>query len=126
MSGRGDVPDTDAIASAFGEIGVTPDDDVLVYGASVGSRVTRVAFALAAVGHEGSIRVLNGGLSAWNGRLGTGSRDRVSPTEYEPDPGVVDVGHSRVARRPDRDVQRGRSGARRRARAGGVPRRRGF
>lgn len=84
--GEGDVPDTDAIASAFGEIGVTPDDDVLVYGASVGSRVTRVAFALAAVGHEGSIRVLNGGLSAWNGRLGTGSRDRVSPTEYEPDP----------------------------------------
>lgn len=82
----GAVPDTDAIAAAFGEIGVAPDDDVLVYGASVGSRVTRVAFALAAVGHEGSIRVLNGGLSGWNGRLGTGSRDRVSPTDYEPDP----------------------------------------
>ncbi|WP_050032252.1 sulfurtransferase [Halorubrum halophilum] len=83
---EGAVPDTDAIADAFGEIGLTPDDDVLVYGASVGSRVTRVAFALAAVGHEGAIRVLNGGLSAWNGRLGTGSRDRVSPTDYEPDP----------------------------------------
>ncbi|MGQ3329331.1 sulfurtransferase [Halorubrum sp. FL23] len=82
----GDAPDADAIAAAFGEIGVAPDDDVLVYGASVGSRVTRVAFALAAIGHEGSIRVLNGGLSAWNGRLGTGSRDRVSPTDYDPDP----------------------------------------
>jgi len=83
---EGDTPDADAIASAFGEIGVSRDDDVLVYGASVGSRVTRVAFALAAVGHEGSVRVLNGGLSAWNGRLGTGSRDGVSPTDYEPDP----------------------------------------
>lgn len=82
----GDAPDTDAIATAFGEIGVSPEDDVLVYGASVGSRVTRVAFALAAVGHEGEIRVLNGGLSAWNGRLGTGSRDGVSSTDYEPDP----------------------------------------
>ncbi|MDZ5810022.1 rhodanese-like domain-containing protein [Halorubrum sp. AD140] len=80
------IPDAEAIAAAFGEVGVSPDDDVLVYGASVGSRVTRVAFALAAVGHAGSIRVLNGGLSGWNGRLGTGSRDRVSPAEYEPDP----------------------------------------
>ncbi|TKX80841.1 rhodanese [Halorubrum sp. SD626R] len=80
------VPDVEAIAAAFGEVGVSPDDDVLVYGASVGSRVTRTAFALAALGHEGSIRVLNGGLSGWNGRLGTGSRDRVTPTEYAPDP----------------------------------------
>lgn len=80
------VPDVDAIATAFAEVGVSPDDDVLVYGASVGSRVTRTAFALAALGHAGSIRVLNGGLSGWNGRLGTGSRDRVEPAEYEPDP----------------------------------------
>ena len=82
----GAVPDTDAIAAALGEVGVAPDDDVLVYGASVGSRVTRVAFALAAVGHRGAIRVLNGGLAAWNGRLGTGSRDEIAPTDYEPDP----------------------------------------
>ena len=85
-TGAGLVPDAEAIAAAFGEVGVSPDDDVLVYGASVGSRVTRTAFALAALGHGGSVRVLNGGLSGWNGRLGTGSRDRVTPTEYEPDP----------------------------------------
>ncbi|WP_256409543.1 sulfurtransferase [Halorubrum rutilum] len=85
-SGAGLVPDVEAIAAAFGEVGVSPDDDVLVYGASVGSRVTRTAFALAALGHGGSIRALNGGLSGWNGRLGTGSRDRVTPTEYDPDP----------------------------------------
>ena len=80
------VPDVEAIATAFGELGVSPEDDVVVYGASVGSRVTRVAFALDALGHAGSIRVLNGGLSGWNGRLGTGSRDRISTTEYDPDP----------------------------------------
>ena len=82
----GAVPDTDAIAAAFGEIGVSPDDDVLVYGASVGSRVTRTAFALAAAGHAGDITVLNGGLSGWNGRLGTGSRASPTPAEYAPDP----------------------------------------
>ncbi|MFC7187219.1 sulfurtransferase [Halorubrum yunnanense] len=80
------VPDAEAIADAFGEVGVLPDDDVLVYGASVGSRVTRTAFALGALGHAGSIRALNGGLSGWNGRLGTGDRDRITPVEYEPDP----------------------------------------
>jgi len=80
------VPDAEAIADAFGEVGVSPDDDVLVYGASVGSRVTRTAFALAALGHAGSVRALNGGLSGWNGRLGTGTRDRIEPAEYEPDP----------------------------------------
>ncbi|WP_418285118.1 sulfurtransferase [Halorubrum sp. DTA46] len=80
------VPDVDAIATVLGDLGVAPDDDVVVYGASVGSRVTRVAFALAALGHAGDISVLNGGFGAWNGRVGTGSRDRVSSVDYEPDP----------------------------------------
>ncbi len=82
----GGAPETDAIATAFGSVGIAPDDDVLVYGASVGSRVTRVAFALAAIGHRGEIKVLNGGTDGWNGRLGTGSRDDVPMVEYEADP----------------------------------------
>ena len=82
----GAVPDADAAAAAFGSVGVAPDDDVLVYGASVGSRVTRTAFALAAIGHRGEIKVLNGGLDGWNGRLGTGSRGGVSAADYEADP----------------------------------------
>jgi len=79
------APATGEIASALGEMGVRPTDDVVVYGASVGSRVTRVVFALAAVGHEGAIRILNGGFGGWNGRVGTGSR-RPEPTSYGPDP----------------------------------------
>ncbi|VTT86370.1 Thiosulfate sulfurtransferase, rhodanese [Halorubrum sp. DM2] len=85
-SENGFVPDPETIASAVGGLGVAPDDDVVIYGASVGSRVTRVAFSLEALGHEGDVRVLNGGLDGWNGRLGTGDgRDR-DPVEYDPDP----------------------------------------
>jgi len=51
-----------------------------------GRGLTRVAFALEALGHEGSVRVLNGGFGGWNGRVGTGARDRVTPVEYDPDP----------------------------------------
>jgi len=120
-----DVPDTDAIASAFGEIGVTPDDDVLVYGASVGSRHSRRVRA-----RRGRPRGVDPRPQRRALRLERSTRDGVARSRLadrvRAGPRGVDVGHSRVARRPDRDVQRGRSGARRRARAGGVPRRRGF
>lgn len=81
----GSVPDAEALATALGEAGVAPDDDVVVYGASVGSRVTRVVFALEHLGHEGRVRVLNGGLDAWEGRIGTGDR-APDPETYRPDP----------------------------------------
>lgn len=80
------VPDTDAIASAFGELGVAPDDDVVVYGDSVGARVTRTAFGLQALGHPGQVYILNGGFDAWNGRVGTGHRGSYPSTDYDPDP----------------------------------------
>ena len=83
---EGLVPDANAIATAFGSAGVAPDDTVLVYGSSVGSRVTRTAFALAAIGHEGGIRVLNGGIDGWNGRLGMGPLGDVTAVDYEPAP----------------------------------------
>lgn len=78
--------DIETIAGAFGDIGVEPDADVLVYGGSVGSRVTRTVFALSAIGHRGDVRILNGGFSAWNGRIGTGDRERAEATSYEPNP----------------------------------------
>ncbi len=85
-TGDGLVPDVDAIASGFGELGLQREDDVVVYGASVGSRVTRIAFVLHAAGHAGAVHVLNGGFGAWNGRVGTGSRDGPTPTTYDPEP----------------------------------------
>lgn len=81
----GRVPDAEAIAAAFADAGVAPDDDVVIYGSSVGSRVTRLAFALDYLGHEGDVAVLDGGYETWNGRVGTGSApDRRAA--YEPDP----------------------------------------
>ena len=84
-SDDGFVPDAEGMASALGSIGIAPDDDVVVYGSSVGSRVTRVVFALKYLGHEGEISVLNGGYEAWSGRIGVGSRSHES-VAYDPDP----------------------------------------
>lgn len=82
---EGLVPDAGAIADAFADAGVGRDDDVVVYGASVGSRVTRTVFALEHLGHEGDVRVLNGGFEAWNGRIGTGAA-RPRSASYDPAP----------------------------------------
>lgn len=82
---RGIRPDAAELAAAFRAAGVTPDDDVVVYGGSVGARVSRLIFALAYLGHRGDLHVLNGGFEAWGGRIGTGSRDPASAA-YEPTP----------------------------------------
>ena len=84
-SDDGFVPDAEGLASALGSIGIAPDDDVVVYGSSVGARVSRVVFALEYLGHQGSIAVLNGGYEAWSGRVGVGRR-RPDPVDYDPDP----------------------------------------
>jgi thiosulfate/3-mercaptopyruvate sulfurtransferase len=84
-SDAGLVPDADALAGAFGDIGLSGDEDVVVYGESVGSRVTRVAFALEYLGHSGDVTVLNGGLETWTGRIGTG-RGSAPTADYDADP----------------------------------------
>jgi thiosulfate/3-mercaptopyruvate sulfurtransferase len=81
----GRVPDADALADRLGALGVTRDTDVVVYGSSVGSRVSRVVFVLEYLGHEGDVSVLNGGYEAWNGRVGVGSRSPPEAT-YEASP----------------------------------------
>ncbi|MFB6251438.1 MAG: sulfurtransferase [Halobellus sp.] len=79
------LPDTDALANRLGALGVTRDTDVVVYGSSVGSRVSRVVFVLEYLGHEGKVSILNGGYEAWNGRVGVGSRSPAATT-YEASP----------------------------------------
>ena len=83
-SDDGLVPDVGALADAVGELGVAPDDDVVVYGDSVGARVTRTVFVLHALGHRGDVHVLNGGFMAWNGRVGTGRARTREPVAYDP------------------------------------------
>lgn len=85
LTPKGRVPDIAKLAESFAAAGVRPDDDVVVYGSSVGSRVTRVVFSLEHLGHRGDIGVLVGGFDAWPGRVGTGDR-RPSRADYSPDP----------------------------------------
>lgn len=80
---EGVVPDADELAAAFADAGITPDDDIVVYGSSVGSRVTRLIFSLAYLGHRGDLTVLNGGFDAWGGRVGVGNRS-IQPAHYDP------------------------------------------
>lgn len=81
----GRVPDPEALANALGSVGLTSETDVVVYGSSVGSRVSRVVFALEYLGHKGDVAVLNGGYEAWNGRVGVG-RGKARGATYEPRP----------------------------------------
>lgn len=83
---RGLAPDTNAYAETFGELGVTTEDDVLVYGSSVGARVARTVYALQVVGHHGNVYILNGGIDAWTGRIGTGRGGSADAVDYDPDP----------------------------------------
>lgn len=82
----GRVPDVSAIAATFAQRGIRKTDDIVVYGDSVGSRVTRTVFALHAIGHEGDVRILNGGFGAWNGRVGTGTRGQATQRSFDPTP----------------------------------------
>lgn len=78
----GTVPDAEALAAAFGAAGVSPEEDIVVYGGSVGARVARIVFALAFLGHRGDLKVLNGGFDAWGGRVGVGDR-AVEASRYD-------------------------------------------
>lgn len=83
---EGIEPDTDTIAETVGELGLDEESDVLVYGDSVGARVTRTVFALHAIGHEGEVHILNGGFDAWTGRVGTGTAPSPTAITYDATP----------------------------------------
>ena len=83
VSSEGLIPAVSEIEATFEALGITTDDDVLVYGDSVGSRVTRTVFALLSCGHRGSVKILNGGFRAWNGRVGTASTGSIEQQDYE-------------------------------------------
>lgn len=82
----GRIPDIDTLADVLGSLGIGTDDDIVVYGSSVGARVTRTVFVLKALGHAGDVRILNGGMSAWNGRVGTGPTSDPEDGDYDPMP----------------------------------------
>jgi thiosulfate/3-mercaptopyruvate sulfurtransferase len=72
----------DAVATALERSGIAPDDDVVVFGALFNVWATPGVYTLEAIGHEGTVSMLDGGVSAWRDAGGATATGSVDP---EPD-----------------------------------------
>ena len=96
--GRHPLPTTEAFAATLGNLGVTPRSDVVVYDDVGGGIASRMWWMVRAVGHRGTVRVLDGGWLAWvDAGYDVATGDVVpAPAGYPAPPhgfrGVIDVG----------------------------------
>lgn len=94
--GRHPLPPTGDFAATLGMLGVGPYSDVVVYDDVGGSVAARMWWMLSAIGHRGTVRVLDGGWKAWAESGYPASTDDVQPAPVEyPSPnqgyrGVID------------------------------------
>ncbi|MFG2523381.1 sulfurtransferase [Streptomyces sp. NPDC048527] len=86
-SGRHPLPDVDSFGAVMRQAGVSADRDVVVYDGGQGWAAARTWWMLRWTGHP-SVRVLDGGLGAWEGPLETAVPSPV-PGTFEPAPGAV-------------------------------------
>lgn len=94
--GRHPLPAAAGFAATLGRLGVGPYGDVVVYDDAGGSIAARMWWMVRAIGHRGTIRVLDGGWQAWveSGYETAQGEVQPSPTSY-PSPstgyrGVID------------------------------------
>lgn len=73
--GRHPLPDPATFAATLGRLGLTPDDDVVVYDDTAGTVAARMWWMLRSIGHD-RVRLLDGGFDAW--------LDEDFPVETEP------------------------------------------
>ncbi|WP_128976906.1 sulfurtransferase [Streptomyces roseicoloratus] len=85
--GRHPLPDVAAFGAAMRRAGVSADTPVVVYDGGLGWGAARAWWLLRWAGHP-DVRVLDGGLAAWNGELSKDVPEPV-PGDFEPRPGAL-------------------------------------
>ncbi|MFF6998367.1 sulfurtransferase [Streptomyces sp. NPDC008313] len=84
--GRHPLPDLEVFGAAMRAAGVSGDRDVVVYDGGLGWASARAWWLLEWTGHP-SVRVLDGGLAAWDGPLEAGV-PAPAPGTFVPEPGA--------------------------------------
>ncbi|WP_405456710.1 sulfurtransferase [Streptomyces sp. NBC_00101] len=87
--GRHPLPDTESFGAVMRRAGVSSDRPVVVYDGGQGWAAARAWWLLRWAGHE-DVRVLDGGLAAWDGELMT-EVPRPHEGDFRPKPGALPV-----------------------------------
>lgn len=87
--GRHPLPDPEAFGASMRAAGVRADRSVVVYDGGLGWAAARAWWLLRWTGHP-QVRVLDGGLAAWDGPLESGPA-APAPGDFEPKPGGLPV-----------------------------------
>lgn len=84
--GRHPLPSAVDFTRTLGRLGLSPEDDVVVYDDSGGAVAARMWWMLRSIGHRGDVRVLDGGIRAWAETGQPLETDPVVPvpTDYPP------------------------------------------
>ncbi|MFE9648285.1 sulfurtransferase [Streptomyces sp. NPDC006365] len=85
--GRHPLPDMEVFGAAMQAAGVSANRDVVVYDGGLGWAAARAWWLLRWTGHQ-SVRVLDGGLAAWDGPIEAGTQSPVAGT-FLPSPGAL-------------------------------------